>query len=88
MKVKLNAETQLILADLRNRINQLIEANQHYISEDTKDLINHQEKAFWSVLALIDQIEETGQIYRGNDYFPDSLEPLASTKWKPQTKLI
>lgn len=86
-KAKLSDESKQILADLRNRIRQLNELNQRG-KDKHPELSEYQERAFLSVLALLDQIEEAGQIYRGNDYVPDAIEPLATTKWKPQTKLI
>ena len=89
-KALLSDETKNVLADLSNRINQLIEVNQLYLTDDKdrRTLIESQEKAFHSVLYLIDQITQTGQIYRGNDFVPDAVEPLATTKWQSQTKLI
>lgn len=86
-KAPLSDETKQILDDLKNRIKQLKEVGD--LAKDKKpELVEHQDRAFSAVLALIDQIEQSGQVYRGNEYVPDAVEPLATTKWKPQTKLI
>jgi hypothetical protein len=79
-KAKLSAETKQVLADLRNRIIQLNEAN--HLGKH-QDITVNQERAFLSVLALIDQLEASGHIYRGNEYIPDPVEPLVTTKWQP-----
>ena len=75
-------ETKRVLGDLENRIQQLIEVNQLYKKGNEK-LVEHQQRAFESVLTLIDQIKSSGKIERGSGAAPDSIEPLVSTKYQP-----
>lgn len=73
------------LEDLKNRLEQFIEINQHIVKVDsdvetvhggvsTKTLALIQIQAYQTVLELIKQLKKTGKIYRGNDYVPDSIE--------------
>lgn len=80
MKYKHTPETKQVLDDLINRITQLIEANELY-GHYNPVLVDAQRMAFESCLVLLNQVKDTGKVMRGNDYFPDSVEPLAITKW-------
>lgn len=73
------------ILDLENRIIQFIEINDSFLDSEVnmnRAAIEGQQQAFQSVLELIKQLKKTGQIRRGNEYFPDSVEPMAKTKWE------
>lgn len=76
------------LDDLKNRILQFMRINEHTISLDTDsaDILRAQNNAFAGVLALIEQLESTGKVYRGNDYFPDPVQSILD-EMSPQTSL-
>lgn len=77
------------LEDLRHRIDQFIELNVHAIKvgEADRDMLQAQNNAFMAVEALIDQLEEGGKVYRGNDYVPDAIE-VALREIRPQQSLL
>lgn len=94
-KAKLSVETKEVLADLENRVMQFIEVNELY-KEGNETLVETQNRAFYSVLTLIDQIKETGAIKRQTDWerervksgeFSEGIEQLI-TKNNYQDKLI
>lgn len=78
MKYKHTDETKIILEDLINRVQQFVE-----VSQRTKHFegAKYQIQAFQSVLTLLNQVKDNGHVFRGNDYFPDDLEPLVETKF-------
>lgn len=91
MKYKHTEETKIVLEDLTNRVMQLIEVNELHLGAhdkrtDTK--LRHQNRAFGSVLTLLDQVSKTGHVMRGNSAFPDPIEPLAKTKWLSKQQLF
>lgn len=79
-------DTKIVLDDLANRVQQLIEINDLYSHGENEDKVKYQRRAFEATLTLIKQVKDNGHVMRGNDYFPDSIEPLVTTKWnkKPQ----
>lgn len=86
MKYQHTEETKIVLNDLINRVQQLVEVNEKYRHHDNQ-LVDHQKMAFESVLSLLEQVRDTGHVMRGNNYFPDSVEPIATTKWDRQPQL-
>lgn len=88
MKYKHTPEVLAVLADLSNRVQQLIEANQAYLGHGHDDkMIADQNTAFESMLVLLKQVKDNGHVFRGNAYFPDSIEPMVTTKWNNQNTL-
>jgi hypothetical protein len=82
MKYKHTKEVLTVLNDLSNRVQQLIEANERYLENGHDDsLIEAQNTSLQSVLVLIKQVKDNGHVFRGNEYFPDDVEPLATTKF-------
>lgn len=77
MKFKHNPETLIVLKDLENRVIQLMEANEHY--ETDNQVVRHQRRAFESVLTIIDQCIKTGHVFRGSSAVPDGLLPYVKT---------
>lgn len=86
-KYKHTEEVKIVLADLENRIQQLIEANMLYMGREYDELIKQQNIALGSVITLIQQIRNTGHVKRGTPVVPDDLEPIVKTKWNNQPQL-
>lgn len=86
MKYKHTSETKQVLDDLINRVTQLVEVNELY-KQHNPDLVFAQRMAFESCLVLLRQVRDTGKVMRGNEFVPDSIEPLAKTKWNKEIKL-
>lgn len=84
-KYKHQPETLTVLNDLENRILQLIEVGERARVKNP-ELVEHQYQALYSCLTLVRQCKDNGHVFRGNDYFPDSVEPLAKTP-SPSTVL-
>lgn len=80
MKYKHTPETKTVLDDLINRVQQLIEVNETHRFQ-APDLVDHQNQAFQSCLVLLKQARDTGHVMRGNEYFPDPVEAVATTKF-------
>lgn len=83
MKYKHNPDTLIVLKDLENRVTQLIEANEHY--ETDNQVVRHQKRAFEAVLTLLDQCIKTGHVFRGSSAVPDGLLPYVKTP-SPETQ--
>lgn len=79
-KYKHTEETMTVLLDLKNRIEQLIEVNNLY-KEKNFEVVYEQNVALNSVIGLIDQLIDNGKINRGNEYFPDPIEPYITNKF-------
>lgn len=77
------------LEDLKQRIYQFIELNNHALEVGVADksMLEGQNNGFIAVIALIEQLEEFGKVYRGNDAFPDAVE-AALRDIRPQTSLL
>jgi len=77
MKYKHIEETQIVLDDLANRVQQLIEASELTVGK--YEGAEAQIQAFQSVLTLIKQCKDYGHVFRGSDYIPDGLLPYIKT---------
>lgn len=87
-KYKHTEDVKIVLDDLENRVSQLMEVNARYLGQGhNDDLINHQNDAFTSVITLIKQVRDNGHVMRGNDFFPDPIEPKAKTKFAGKQQL-
>lgn len=73
------------LNDLENRIKQFIEVNELYLGRSKQEdkTIREQNATYGDILALIKQLKKNGKINRGNEYFPDAIEPMVKiNKWE------
>lgn len=75
-----------MLLDLENRIKQFIEVNQKYLDDTDasvrRESVQEQNATYNDILGLIKQLKKTGKINRGNEYFPDAIEPMVTKhKW-------
>jgi hypothetical protein len=89
-KYKHTEEVKVVLDDLENRIQQLIEANELHIDKhgvDSDVRIAAQNLAFQSTLTLIKQVRDNGKVMRGNEFFPDPIEPIVTTKFAGKQQL-
>ncbi len=73
-KYKHNQETLHVLADLDNRLTQLIEAAQTSGAE----FVDTEVRALMSARTLVDQCKKTGHVFRGS-VVPDGLLPYVKT---------
>lgn len=86
-KYKHTKEVKIVLDDLENRVQQLMEINANH-KHQAPELVRQQNQAFSAVLVLIGQLRDNGHVMRGNDYFPDPVEPEAKTKWNGRPQLF
>lgn len=73
-----------MLLDLENRIKQFVEVNELYLGKSAKEdkTIHDQNATYSDILSLIKQLKKNGEIYRGNEYVPDPIEPMVTkNKW-------
>lgn len=71
-KFKHLPETKAILEDIKNRLIQLQEANEHY--KDIKpELVEWQNTGLQSAQMIVQQAIDNGSVNRGNEFFPDPL---------------
>lgn len=71
-KYQHHPDTLIALNDIRNRLQQLMEANELY-REVEPDLVKHQNQGHQNAITLIDQVIKTGHTFRGSWAVPDGL---------------
>lgn len=81
-KYKHHPDTLIALKDIKNRFQQLIEANNLYkgVGHDDK-MIDEQNQSMQNAIAIVDQVIDTGHVFRGSWAVPDPVEPMATTKF-------
>lgn len=77
-KYKHAPETLVALNDIKNRLQQLIEANERY-EANAPFLVKQQNIALQSALTVVQQVIDTGHTFRGSSAVPDGLLPYIKT---------
>jgi hypothetical protein len=77
-KYQHHPDTKIVLEDIKNRLIQLQEANEKY-REVSPELVEHQNTALQSAQLIVQQAIDNGHVGRGNEFFPDPVEPMAET---------
>lgn len=72
MKYQHHPDTLIALNDIKNRLQQLIEANELYAHKEP-DLVRHQNQGHMNAILLVDQVIKTGHCFRGSWAVPDGL---------------
>lgn len=83
MKYKHHPDTKIVLEDIKNRLQQLIEANEQY-EHRWPELVKHQNTAFQSAKTIVQQAIDTGHVFRGSSAVPDGLLEYVTTPSVPE----
>lgn len=78
MKYKHTEDTNIVVEDLINRVQQLVEASE-LSGENGFVGAQYEAQAFKAVLTILNQVKTTGHVFRGSDYVPDGLLPYVKT---------
>lgn len=84
-RYKHEPDTLIALNDIKNRLQQLIEASNRYkgLGHDDK-MIDEQNTGHQNAITIVQQVIDTGHVFRGSWAVPDPVEEMVTTKFNGQ----